>query len=297
MTQHFISVNQVTSKFWNEILELSNKFSIDYKFPGNFNLPLTGYSLTNLFYEASTRTSSSFYAAMTKLGGSVIPINGVQFSSVSKGETLEDTVRTVGCYSDIIALRHPQIGSAALASRYSPVPIINAGDGAGEHPTQALLDLYTIVKYFPNPESIQIGFMGDLKYGRTIHSLVTLLKKIYPKIDIHYISPPGLEIPYELNFDSFSYNKLTNELIKNLDVLYVTRVQKERMTNLESIPSYFISLEEVENMKSNSIILHPLPRTNELPEEIDLSSKAKYFEQMKNGLWVRMALLYKILKE
>tara|TARA_Y100001970_G_C14043184_1_gene754934 strand:- start:18 stop:851 length:834 start_codon:yes stop_codon:yes gene_type:complete len=257
----------------------------------NISTSLSGKILTNLFYEASTRTSSSFYSAMTRTGGSVIPINNVKFSSVTKGETLEDTIIAMSTLSDCIVLRHPDTGSANRAAKVSSVPIINGGDGEGEHPTQTLLDGFTI--YSNNNKSLDnlnITFIGDLKNGRTVKGLVKLLSR-YKNNNFNFISPESLKLPSEL----LPSNSIESENIENVidktDVLYVTRVQKERGSDHD----YSLSLEKLNLLKRDSIVMHPLPRVNEIPREFDNDKRAKYFEQMRNGLWCRIALLEKII--
>ena len=225
--------------------------------------------LANLFYEPSTRTSSSFAAAMYRLGGNVISINDVNYSSVSKGENLEDTIRTMGCYSDIIVLRSRTSGDAHIAASVSEVPIINAGDGTGEHPTQTLLDLYTIQENFGRIKDLTITFVGDIVNGRTVHSLSKVLKNC----QVNYC-------------DTYDLDKLPKS-----DVYYLTRVQKER----GSKGSYQLTKEHVEQMPEDCIVMHPFPRNNEIPKWFDDDPRAKYFEQMKNGLFVRMALLYEYI--
>jgi aspartate carbamoyltransferase len=265
----------------------------------------TGKIIANLFYEPSTRTSSSFHAAMLKLGGNVIPINEVTYSSVSKGETLEDTIRTLGCYVDAIVLRHPDDDAALVAHKVSSVPIVNAGCGSGEHPTQALLDLYTIYKENHTIDGLTVTLMGDLRYGRTVHSLVQLLG--YFNVKIQFVSPPDLRIPGK-------YAKMgtiveLNDVLSTTDVLYLTRVQKERHTDHASIfepleadyaaaPfSYGITEEHMASAKRGLTLMHPLPRLSEIPKEIDSDPRAAYFRQVRYGLDVRMALLSGILQE
>lgn len=272
---------------------------------------LKGYVSANLFYEPSTRTSSSFYSAMTKLGGSVIPINEVNYSSVIKGESLEDTVRTLECYADIIILRHSNIGSAKKAAEVLNIPVINAGDGAGEHPTQALLDLYTILKEKGWITGLKIGLMGDLKYGRTVHSLSKLLRNY--EVQLFLISPENLKMPDELCDSNDIHTNDIRQVIEKLDVLYMTRVQRERIFNTDEgvhpalkerndreiekiIDQYSINREIIEKNKRNVTIMHPLPRVREIPIELDSYRGSAYFRQMKNGLYVRMALLKMILK-
>jgi aspartate carbamoyltransferase len=291
-----------------------NRYDLDYIFAvahemremvsrvGSFDL-LKGKILANLFYEPSTRTSSSFTSAMERLGGSVIPINEVRYSSVAKGESLPDTVRTLDCYADIIVLRHPEIGAAALASKYARKPIINAGDGVGEHPTQALLDLFTIVEELDEVDGLTITMLGDLKYGRTVHSLARLLS-LY-NVKIHYVSPGILRMPPEIMSELQEKDILQaehenlDEIMPETDVLYVTRVQKERfedLTEYENVKDAFvITPETMGRAKDRMIVMHPLPRVGEISMEVDDDPRAAYFRQMEFGMYVRMALLAMVL--
>ena len=269
---------------------------------GTFDLP-KGKILANLFYEPSTRTSSSFLAAMERLGGSVIPINEVTYSSVAKGESLPDTVRTLQTYADVIVLRHPEVGSAKLAAQYTTKPIINAGDGTGEHPTQALLDLFTIQEELGRVDGLTVTMLGDLKYGRTVHSLSRLLSLF--DVRINYVSPEILNMPpellAELNRQGMAQRELTtlSPVLPETDVLYVTRVQKERFDDLgqyESVKNaYVITPETLEDAKEQMIIMHPFPRVGEISMEVDDDPRAAYFRQMEYGLYVRMALLAMVL--
>jgi len=269
---------------------------------GSFDL-LKGKILANLFYEPSTRTSSSFTSAMDRLGGSVIPINNVSYSSVTKGESLPDTVRTLEAYSDVIVLRHPEVGSAALAAKYARKPIINAGDGTGEHPTQALLDLFTIKEELGCVDGLTVTMMGDLRYGRTVHSLARLLTLF--DIRLNYVSPELLQMPSEIldeitasGTKQTSYNEL-DPVLPETDVLYVTRVQKERFddpTQHESLKgSYVVTKETMEKAKDKMIVMHPLPRVWEIDMAVDDDPRAAYFRQMEYGLYIRMALLAMVL--
>ena len=283
--QHLLSVDDMSEDFIHEIWTnaLNNK--------DNISTSLSGKILTNLFYEASTRTSSSFYSAMTRTGGSVIPINNVKFSSVTKGETLEDTIIAMSTLSDCIVLRHPDTGSANRAAKVRSVPIINGGDGEGEHPTQTLLDGFTI--YSNNNKSLDnlnITFIGDLKNGRTVKGLVKLLSR-YKNNNFNFISPESLKLPSELLPSNSIESENIESVIDKTDVLYVTRVQKERGSDHD----YSLSLERLKLLKRDSIVMHPLPRVNEIPREFDNDKRAKYFEQMRNGLWCRIALLEKII--
>lgn len=269
---------------------------------GSFDL-LKGKILANLFYEPSTRTSSSFTSAMERLGGSVIPINEVRYSSVAKGESLPDTVRTLECYADVIVLRHPEVGSAALAAQYARKPIINAGDGVGEHPTQALLDLFTVKEELGTIDGLTVTMLGDLKYGRTVHSLARLLS-LYD-VHINYVSPEILRMPEEIieeirahGISQAEYQTL-EAILPKTDVLYVTRVQKERFedSNLyENVRGAFvITPDTLKDAKEKMIIMHPLPRVGEISIEVDADPRAAYFRQMEYGLYVRMALLAMVL--
>jgi len=279
---------------------------------GTFDL-LKGKILANLFYEPSTRTSSSFTAAMERLGGSVIPINEVKYSSVSKGESLPDTVRTLECYADVIVLRHPEVGSAAIAAKAARKPVINAGDGVGEHPTQALLDTFTIFEELgegvpsaslgTGVDGLTVTMLGDLKYGRTVHSLARLLS-LY-KVKLNYVSPDILRMPKEVmdevaarGIPQAEYNSL-EAVLPETDVLYVTRVQKERFEDqavYESVKgAYVIDSKVMKAAKERMIVMHPLPRVGEINTDFDADPRAAYFRQMEYGLYVRMALLAMVL--
>lgn len=269
---------------------------------GSFDL-LKGKVLANLFYEPSTRTSSSFTAAMERLGGSVIPINEVRYSSVSKGESLPDTVRTLEAYADVIVLRHPETGAAALAAKYAKKPIVNAGDGAGEHPTQALLDLFTIREELGRVDGLTITMLGDLKYGRTVHSLARLLAQF--DVTLRYVSPDILAMPREVVEEVGAHEVRQSEhqslegILADTDVLYVTRVQKERFADqgeYESVrDAFIIDAETLRGAKDEMIVMHPFPRVNEISMDVDDDPRAAYFRQMEYGLYVRMALLAMVL--
>ncbi|GJQ35512.1 MAG: aspartate carbamoyltransferase [Anaerolineales bacterium] len=270
---------------------------------GTFDL-LKGKILTNLFYEPSTRTSSSFTAAMERLGGSVIPINEVKYSSVTKGESLSDTVRTLECYADVIVLRHPETGSAAIAAKAARKPIINAGDGVGEHPTQALLDTFTIMEELGRLDDLTVTLLGDLKYGRTVHSLARLLSQ-FDNIKLNYVSPEILKMPKEVmdevgakGVPQTEYSSL-EKVLPETDVLYVTRVQKERFedpADYEKVKgAYVIDPAMMKAAKREMIVMHPLPRVTEISMDFDDDPRAAYFRQMEYGLYVRMALLAMVL--
>ena len=270
---------------------------------GTFDL-LKGKILANLFYEPSTRTSSSFTAAMERLGGSVIPISEVKYSSVSKGESLPDTVRTLECYADVIVLRHPETGSAALAAKYARKPVINAGDGVGEHPTQALLDAFTIMEELGRLDNLTVTMLGDLKYGRTVHSLARLLSN-FSGIKLNYVSPDILRMPRDVieevgqkGIPQAEFNAL-EQVLPDTDVLYVTRVQKERFEDqavYESVKGAFVIDPDVmKAARHDMIVMHPLPRVGEISVDFDDDPRAAYFRQMEYGLYVRMALLAMVL--
>lgn len=291
---HILSVDQFTRQDVEKFCQRADALRRTKK----SNKAAEGKLLANLFYEASTRTSSSFHAAMHKLSGNVLPINDVNYSSVSKGENLEDTIRTLACYADVIVLRHPEIGAAKRAAEVSSVPIINAGDGAGEHPTQALLDFYTIWREQENLDGLTVTLMGDLKHGRTVHSLSKLLRLWNVKLKL--VSPPELGMPREYLQPGDEEVFDLNEVLKATDVLYVTRVQKERFLVAE-VPilnlSYELTLDHMARAKDTMTLMHPLPRNDEIPASIDDDPRAAYFRQMENGLWMRTVLLEKVLTQ
>jgi len=275
---------------------------------------LHGKVLVNLFYEASTRTDAAFSIAMKRLGGEVHNIVGVQFSSVSKGETLADTVRVLATYADVIVLRHHEMGSALKAATYirklklrtgqPPVPLINGGDGIGEHPTQAFLDAYTIEQKFGTIDGLTVAMVGDLKHGRTVHSLAKLLS-LFNDIRLIFVSPDSLRMPreqlVELQKRGVSVAEASSlaEMAFEADVFYITRVQQERFSDLNLYNqvqgSYKVDRAFLEKVKERAIILHPFPRVGEIAEEVDDSPHAMYFEQAENGMYIRMALLTSVL--
>ncbi len=299
-----LSVKQFDRKDLDYIFGVAHEMHEMVDRVGTFDL-LKGKILANLFYEPSTRTSSSFHAAMERLGGSVIPINNVKFSSVSKGESLADTIRSLECYSDVIVLRHPEMGSAKIAAEAGSKPILNAGDGIGEHPTQALLDLFTIFSELGEGEidGMTVTMLGDLKYGRTVHSLARLLT-LYD-VKLNYVSPDILKMPTEVMEDvaekgipQAEYSSL-EEILPQTDVLYVTRIQKERFENpadyKKVADEFIVDPEMMQLAKEQMIIMHPLPRVNEITTDVDSDPRAAYFRQMEYGLYVRMALLAMVL--
>ncbi len=297
-----LSVSQFTRSDLEYVFGVAAEMRAMVERVGTFDL-LKGKILASLFYEPSTRTSSSFTSAMERLGGSVIPINEVRYSSVAKGESLPDTVRTLECYADVIVLRHPEVGASALAAKHARKPIINAGDGVGEHPTQALLDLFTIFEELGRIDGLTVTMLGDLKYGRTVHSLARLLS-LYD-VRLAYVAPDILRMPAELTAELREQGVSQEEhgeletVLARTDVLYVTRVQKERFEDLQAYErvkgAYVITPETLGRAKEHMIVMHPLPRVGEIAMEVDDDPRAAYFRQMEYGLYVRMALLAMVL--
>lgn len=261
--------------------------------------------LATLFFEPSTRTRLSFESAMLSLGGSVLGFSSASNTSASKGESVSDTISVVSSYCDIIAMRHPKEGAPLVATRKSTVPLINAGDGGHNHPTQTLTDLLTIYREKGRLDNLTIGFCGDLKFGRTVHSLTKAMSR-YKNIKFVFIAPPELKIPEYLKHDLLDAKNLDykeaetiEEVIEDLDILYMTRVQKERFFNEQDYirlkDTYILDLKKLEKSKSDLIVMHPLPRVNEIAIEIDDDPRAKYFDQVQNGRFMRMALILKML--
>ena len=276
------------------------------KHPVDYRELCRGRILATLFFEPSTRTRLSFEAAMLRLGGSCLGFAEPGSSSVAKGECLADTVRTVACYADIIVMRNPKEGAALLASRYSEVPVINAGDGGHHHPTQTLTDLLTIRQLRGKIGNLNVGFCGDLKFGRTVHSLVDALAR-YEDIKMVFVSPKELKIPEFVKTQALAKNRISyietdslDKVIGDIDILYMTRVQRERFFNEEDYirlkDSYILNREKMSLAKKDMMILHPLPRVNEIDLEVDSDPRAMYFKQAKFGMYVRMALLSSILE-
>lgn len=299
MERHVLGTKQFDRVQLETILREAEQMEQVVKNGGN--QLLAGKIMASLFFEPSTRTRFSFESAMARLGGQVISTeNASQFSSVIKGETLEDSIRVISSYSDVIVMRHYEIGAAARAAKVSRVPILNAGDGAGEHPTQALLDLYTIRKELGGIDGISIAMVGDLTYGRTVHSLSYVLSN-YRDVTIWFTAPEVTPIPQSvleyLDEKGVHYFQETDlqKVARQVDVLYQTRVQKERFPSLEAYEKaagrYVVDKELLDQMKSSSILLHPLPRAGEIAVECDGDPRAAYFRQAENGVYVRMALL------
>ena len=260
--------------------------------------------LATLFFEPSTRTRLSFESAMLSLGGSVLGFSSASNTSASKGESVSDTISVVSSYCDIIAMRHPKEGAPLVATRKSTVPLINAGDGGHNHPTQTLTDLLTIYREKGRLDNLTIGFCGDLKFGRTVHSLTKAMSR-YKNIKFVFIAPPELKIPEYLKHDLLDAKNLDykevetiEEVIEDLDILYMTRVQKERFFNEQDYirlkDTYILDLKKLEKSKSDLIVMHPLPRVNEIAIEVDDDPRAKYFDQVQNGRFMRMALILKM---
>ncbi|HEY5575868.1 MAG TPA: aspartate carbamoyltransferase [Clostridiaceae bacterium] len=300
--RHLIDPMDFSLEELDEIFELAGNI---INHPVKYCDSMKGKLLATLFYEPSTRTRFSFEAAMLRLGGQVIGFSEPGSSSVSKGESVADTIKTVGCYADIAVMRHPKEGAPKVASLYSEIPVINAGDGGHQHPTQTLADLLTIKTVKGRLSDLTIGFCGDLKFGRTVHSLIKALSR-YENIKIVLISPEELKIPDYIsdeiliknNIDFKEAERIEDE-IGNLDILYMTRVQKERFFNEDDYirlkDRFILDKEKMGLARSNMIVLHPLPRVNEIAYEIDEDPRAMYFKQAKYGMYVRMALMLKLL--
>lgn len=286
-----------------ELDQLSSLASRIEAHPDEYLDALKGHLLATLFYEPSTRTRFSFEAAMLRLGGQIIGFSEPGSSSVSKGESVADTIRTIGCYADISVMRHPKEGAPKLASKHSNIPVINAGDGGHQHPTQTLTDLHTIKSLKGSFNDNVIGFCGDLKFGRTVHSLVKALSR-YENITFVFISPPELAMP-DYIIDGLSDHKVIElnsmeEILPELDILYMTRIQKERFFNEEEylrLKGYFVlTHKKLQLAKEDMIIMHPLPRVDEIHPEVDSDPRAVYFQQAKYGMFIRMALILKLVK-
>ena len=301
--RHYIEPEDFSTEEMEKLFALAGRIE---KSPEDYREICRGNVLATLFFEPSTRTRLSFEAAMLRLGGSNLGFAEPASSSAAKGESLSDTIRTVACYADAIVMRNPKEGSALLASRASCVPVINAGDGGHHHPTQTLTDLLTIRQIRGKIGNITVGFCGDLKFGRTVHSLVEALAR-YAGIKMIFISPRELAVPDFIKSQALKKNGISfvetgdlEEVIGDLDVLYMTRVQRERFFNEEEYirlkDSYIINPEKLKNAKKEMMIMHPLPRVNEIDIEVDNDPRAYYFKQMKYGMFVRMALLLSILK-
>ena len=294
--RHVISMREFSRDEIDSVLDLAEALE-PYARGGRCDV-LSGKILALLFFEPSTRTRLSFETAMMRLGGKTLSLGPAEGSAMAKGESLADTIRVIGAYADALVIRHPKEGSARLASQFSPVPVLNAGDGAGHHPTQTLLDLYTIRKE-SSLEDLRIALVGDLKYGRTVHSLAYALA-LYGA-DITLVSPPTLEMPDRIKEDLAGMGTIVrethalDEVLREVDVLYITRIQKERFPDpyeyQKVARSYRIGAESLEGARERLIIMHPLPRVDEIAPEVDATRHAVYFRQSFYGVPVRMALL------
>lgn len=302
--RHLIDIMDLTVDEIDSLIDTANDIIAD---PAKYRSACVGKKLATLFFEPSTRTRLSFEAAMLDLGGSTLGFSEAQSSSASKGESVSDTVRVVSCYSDIIAMRHPKEGAPLVASMHSEVPVINAGDGGHNHPTQTLTDLLTIKRELGRLSDLTVCFCGDLKFGRTVHSLISALSRC-SGIKLVLVSPDELKLPGYIKKEVIEKNGMeyteTADLVSampDIDVLYMTRVQKERFFNeddyLRLRDSYILTPDKLEYAKKTLKILHPLPRVNEISTKIDDDERACYFKQVKNGKFIRMALILMLLSE
>ena len=297
-----IDILELSTEEINDLVDVATKIIAD---PAAYAHKCDGKILATLFFEPSTRTRLSFESAMLSLGGQVLGFSEASSSSAAKGESVADTVRTVSCYSDIIAMRHPKEGAPLVASQHSLVPVINAGDGGHNHPTQTLTDLLTIHHEKGRFEDLTVGFCGDLKFGRTVHSLISAMSR-YKGTKIVLVSPDELKLPSYvkkevLKKNDIPYEQTTDleEVMPKLDILYMTRVQRERFFNEEDYlrlkDSYILTPDKLHNAKEDLSILHPLPRVNEISVAVDKDPRAAYFRQVRNGRYIRMALIMKLL--
>ena len=300
--RHLIDPLDFSSEEISALLDLADRICDD---PAAYQEVAVHKKLATLFYEPSTRTRLSFEAAMLNLGGQVLGFPSENVSSASKGESVADTIRVVSCYADIVAMRHPKEGAPLRASRYSRIPVINAGDGGHQHPTQTLTDLMTIRRRMGRLENLTIGLCGDLKFGRTVHSLIKTMAR-RPGIRFVLISPEELRVPdyiikdvLEANNIPYEETRSLEEAMPQLDILYMTRVQRERFFNEEDYVrlknSYILTRDKMADAKPTMAVLHPLPRVNEIALDVDDDPRAAYFEQVQNGVYVRMALIMTLL--
>ena len=302
--RHLTDINELTV---DEIRELVATAEDIIRDPRKYSDACHGKKLATLFFEPSTRTRLSFEAAMYELGGNVLSVSSAGSSSAAKGESVADTAKTVSCYADIMAMRHPKEGAPLVASMNSTIPVINAGDGGHNHPTQTLADLLTIYREKGRLDNLTVGFCGDLKFGRTVHSLIAAMSR-YTGIKFVLVSPVELKVPSYIKKDiivnsGITYVQTTDleSVMPELDILYMTRVQKERFFNEEDYlrlkDSYILTPEKLQNAKKDLAILHPLPRVNEIAVAIDNDPRACYFKQVYNGKIMRMSLILKLLEE
>lgn len=301
--KHLLSPLDLSVDELDELLNLASDIAAN---PAKYSECCHGKKLATLFYEPSTRTRLSFETAMLNLGGSVIGFSSADSSSASKGESVSDTIRVISCFADICAMRHPKEGAPLVASMHSSIPVINAGDGGHQHPTQTLADLMTIKELKGGFDNLTIGFCGDLKFGRTVHSLIESLVR-YNNVKFVLISPKELQVPSYIRNDvlrasgnEFEEVERLEDAIPKLDILYMTRVQKERFFNEEEYMRmkgyYILDKAKMELAKDDMIVLHPLPRVNEISVEVDDDPRACYFKQVKYGMYMRMALILKLLE-
>ncbi|WP_425449443.1 aspartate carbamoyltransferase [Dethiothermospora halolimnae] len=300
--RHLIDPSDFTLEELNQIFTVAQDM-VDI--PEKYDKICKGKILATLFYEPSTRTRLSFESAMLRMGGKILGFADAQTSSVKKGESISDTIRVVDGYSDIAVIRHPREGAPKLASEFSQVPVINGGDGGHQHPTQTLTDLLTIKTLKGNIDGNKVALCGDLKYGRTVHSLIKTLSR-YKDMEFYLVSPPQLQMPeYVKNFVKETYNvkivetSKIEDVIDEVDILYMTRIQKERFFNEEDYlklkNSYILTADKIENAKEDMLIMHPLPRVNEIDYSVDKDKRAVYFKQAKYGVYVRMSLMAHLL--
>lgn len=302
MMRHLMDIVDLSIAEIDELIRTANDIIAE---PLKYSDRMRGKKLATLFFEPSTRTRLSFEAAMMELGGNVLGFSSADSSSAAKGESVGDTIRTVSCYADIIAMRHPKEGAPMAAIRATGVPIINAGDGGHNHPTQTLTDLLTIVREKGRLNQMTIGLCGDLKFGRTVHSLISAMSR-YQGISFVMISPNELRVPDYLKDmlgqKGISFTEVTSleKVMPELDVLYMTRVQKERFFNeadyVRLKDSYILDLDKLANAKKDLSIMHPLPRVNEISQKVDEDPRACYFRQVLNGKYIRMALILKLME-
>ena len=301
--RHVMSPLDFTTEELEQLMDLADDMK---EHPDKYSESCRGKKLAPCFYEPSTRTRLSFEAAMLNLGGSVLGFSSADSSSASKGESVSDTIRVISCYADICAMRHPKEGAPLVASSHSLIPVINAGDGGHQHPTQTLTDLYTIRSLNGSIGNLTIGLCGDLKFGRTVHSLINALVR-YPNIKFVLISPEELKVPEYIREDVLDKNHIPyvemerlEDAMPELDILYMTRVQRERFFNEEDYlrmkDFYILNAEKMELAKKDMMVLHPLPRVNEISVDVDDDPRAAYFKQAQYGVYIRMALIYTLLE-
>ena len=298
--KHLISMRDLSADKTLQLLKLAASLEKDPS-----QIDLSRRVMAAVFYEASTRTRMSFESAMKRLGGEVIGMVGTSGTSVEKGETLADTAKIIARYSDIIVMRHPLEGAARYVSEQVNIPVVNAGDGANQHPTQSLLDLYTILKSQGSLEGLKLAFVGDLKYGRTVHSLAYALAPFKP--EFHFVSPKSLGMPSHILNDlrkreiQFKETTKLDKIVNDIDIMYVTRIQRERFPDREEYEkvknAYIITADLLKNAKDNMKVMHPLPRVNEITTDVDTTKYAYYFDQAENGVYMRQAILATLLGE